>query len=267
MKKNEFLRAAMLALVVLSSHCAAMAQNLDDLVKGLGREVLGQAVSGAAARQEKVELGKAAAQFNADQPATPLRGRTVEVRLGEETRRGWWGDRDEAAWLRSELTRLFTAVGARPVWGLDGILGESRERDALGGNRWVDQRTIAGEGTIQVAEFVAEVDWIRLEKSSDLRAALGSWSRRVEVDFSRETSYFLLALTLRSKGSGEVLAVYKTVGTASSADNVGGNIVGGFLNSAGAGFRSRGDSREDRDNRARENALRQMAEVLRAKTN
>lgn len=151
------------------------------------------------------------------------------------------------------------------MWGLDGILGESRERDVLLGNRWVDQRSVPGEGTIQSAEFVAELDWVRLEKSSDLRAALGSWRGRVEIDLSRETSYFLLSLTLRSKVTGEVLAVYKTVGTASTADNVGGNIVGGFLGSSGAGFSSRGDSRDDRDRRAQENALRLMAEVLRAK--
>lgn len=262
--KKSILAAYLAALVIFALPFCAQAQNADELLRGLGRELLGQAVSGTAARQEKNELGKAAAQFNGEQPAAPLRGRTVEVRLGEEARRGW-GSREGGAWLRTELTRLFTAVSVRPVWGLDGIEEESRERDFFVTNRWVDQRTVGGEGTIQSAEFVAELDWVRLEKSSDLRAALGSWRNRVEVDLSSETSYFLLALTLRSKMTGEVLAVYKTVGTASTADNVGGSIVGGFLSSSGAGYSSRGDSRDDRDRRAQENALRLMAEVLRAK--
>lgn len=97
MKKNEFLRAAMLALVVLSSHCAAMAQNVDDFLKGLGRKVFGQAVTGADAAREKGELGKEVAQFNGPQPTVALRGRPVEPRIGEETRRSWYGGRDETA--------------------------------------------------------------------------------------------------------------------------------------------------------------------------
>lgn len=244
-----------IAFVALSS-LPAFGQSVDDLVK-----VGGAIISSGQAAQEKGKLSKAAAKYNADQPEVQLAKQTVEVRPPRDQWGNW--DNRQRNWMRSSLGAPLTALGARPVWSTGEIKDESQERDELESNRWVNQRSLPDKGTIEVAAYTLEFEFLELEKSQDMELFMGRWWNQNSLRLSRETAYCGLTATVRDRHSGEVLAIYKTLGTASSADNVGAQL-GGFFSSS-LGFSSSGNSEDDRRFRAMENAINQMGTVIKQK--
>ncbi|MEK9167223.1 MAG: hypothetical protein AAB613_00575 [Patescibacteria group bacterium] len=234
----------------------ALAQSVDQLID-LGGKIL----SSGQAAQEKGKLSKAAAKYNADQPPVSLARQTVEVRPPRDE----WSRWDDSArrWMRSSLSAPLTAIAARPVWNTGEIGDESQERDSLESNRWVNQRSLPDKGTIEVASYTLEFDFLELEKSQDMELFMGRWWNQNSLRLSRETAYCGLTATVRDRHTGEVLAIYKTLGTASSADNVGAQLGGFFSNSLG--FSSSGNSGDDLHFRAMENATGQMATVIKQK--
>lgn len=246
---------SLIILVVLSS-TLAFGQSIDNLID-LGGKVL----SSGQAAQEKGRLSKASAKYNADQPEVQLAKQTIEVRPPRDQ----WGSWDERqrGWMRSSLGAPLTALGARPVWNTGEIEGESQERDTLENNRWVNQRSLPKQGTIEVAAYTLEFEFLELEKSQDMEVFWGRWWSGNSLRLSRETAYCGLIATVRDRHTGEILAIYKTLGSASSADNVGAQLGGFFSNQLG--FSSNGNSEEDRHFRAMENALREMGAVIKQK--
>jgi hypothetical protein len=248
-------KTILIAFVALSS-LPAFGQSVDDLVK-----VGGAIISSGQAAQEKGKLSKAAAKYNADQPVVQLAKQTIEVRPPRDQWGNW--DNRQRSWMRSSLGAPLTAIGARPVWNTGEIEEESQERDALESNRWVNQKSLPNKGTIEVAAYTLEFEFLELEKSQDMELFMGRWWNQNSLRLSRETAYCGLTATVRDGHTGEVLAIYKTLGTASSADNVGAQLGGFFSNSFG--FSSSGNSGEDLHFRAMENATNQMGTVIKQK--
>ncbi|MEK7170797.1 MAG: hypothetical protein AAB774_00620 [Patescibacteria group bacterium] len=218
-------------------------------------------MSSGQAAQEKDKLSKASAKYNADQPEVRLARQTVEIRPPRDQWSNW--DDRQRSWMRSSLGAPLTAIGARPVWNTGEIEGESQERDTLESNRWVNQRSLPDKGTIEVAAFTLEFEFLELEKSQDMEVFWGRWWGSNSLRLSRETAYCGLIATVRDRHTGEILAIYKTLGSASTADNVGAQL-GGFFSSQ-LGFSSSGNSEDDRRFRAKENANREMGTVIRQK--
>lgn len=255
-----------LFLVVLST--SAFGQSIDKILGGgnadLGR-IAGEVIASGQARREKDQLSKLAAKYNESQPAVRLHDIDVVLRMSQDSYLPSGG----TEWLRSEISALFTAnrVAAYTVWDTGGIDQESDERRDLRGNDEVDESTLPAKHTLRVGALIAEASFVRFDRYQQFNGWWGSWARSLGVNLSfgssRETSYFGLSLTLRRRDTGQVLAVYKTMGVASSADNVGGNVAAGFFNGGGS---SSGDSYQERQNRALENALREMGQVLAQKS-
>lgn len=242
--------------IVIVSSTLAFGQSIDDLI-----DLGGKVISAGQARGEKDKLSRAAAKYNADQPEVRLTRQTVEVRPPRDQWSNW--DDRQRSWMRSSLGAPLTSVGARPVWNTGEIEGESQERDTLESNRWVNQRSLPDRGTIEVAAFTLEFEFLELEKSQDMEVFWGRWWSGNSLRLSRETAYCGLIATVRDRHTGETLAVYKTLGSASSADNVGAQLGGFFSNQLG--FSSNGNSEDDRRFRAMENALREMGLVIKQK--
>jgi len=246
---------AILLLVVLSS-ALGFAQSIDDLGR-IGGAILGSAE----AKREKDSLKGQAAKYNAAQPNLDLDRQTVEVRAPRDW--GRWGQ-EQRSWIRASLSAALTRVGAAPVWNTPEILGEAEERDALSGNRWVNQRSLPGEGTIEAARLLFEFEFIEFDRSQAFQAWWGSWWRGGDISFRRETAYFGLTVSVRDRSTGAVLAVYKTLGTASDADNAGARLSGFFGSQVGVRM-SEEEGYDGRQARAMENALAEMAKVIAAK--
>lgn len=246
---------AFLVLFFLLSSSLAFGQSIDDLLR-----VGGALVSSGQARAEKGQLSRSAAKYNADQPKVSLGGSRVVIRLPEEYQS--YGGRQQR-WLKSSVAAIVTAAGGYPVWDDQEIDNESASRARYRSNEEVDQATLPGKGKISYRSTILELEFIELEKSQDMQLFWGRWWGQTGFSLSRETAYFGLTLTIQDGGAGKTLAVYKTLGSASSADNVGAQLGGFFSNSVG--YSSSGNSGDDRRFRATENALREMGTVLRQK--
>ena len=246
------------AVALVMSSSLAYSQSIDDLLK-----VGGAIVNSGQARQERGKLSKAAARYNADQPTVSLAGARAVVRPPEEYQN--YGDRQQR-WLKTSINSTVTAIGCRPVWDDKAIDNESASRAGLRSNEEVDQKTLPGKGRIVYRSIILEFEFIDFQKSQDMEISIGRWWNQSSLRLSRETAYFGLTLTVIDGDTGETLAVYKTLGAASSADNVGANIgLGGGFFSNSLNYSSYGNSEDDRRFRAMENALREMGGVLRQK--
>ena len=254
--KTRMLLVSLLVMLSAIWPIGASAQTGDTL-----KQIIGAAASAADAKREKDKLSRASRAYNADQPGVGLARQTIEVRPPRDQWDGW--DSRQRRWVRSSLSAPLTTIGARPVWNGGEIEEESLERDSLESNRWVNQKSLPDKGTIEVAAFTLEFEFLELEKAQDVEVFWGRWWNQNGLRLSRETAYCGLTATVRDRHSGEVLAVYKTLGSASSADNVSAQLGGFFSNSLG--FSSNGNSEDDRRFRAMENALREMGTVIKQK--
>lgn len=243
-------------LVIMSS--LAFGQNVDDL-----KDMAGKVISSAQAKGEKSKLSKAGEKYNEEQPDVRLAGQTVEVRPPRDQWSSW--NDQQRRWMRSALEASLTTLAARPVWNTSEIEEESQERDSLEANRWVNKKSLPDKGTIEIAAFTLEFEFLELEKSKDMEIFWGRgwWGGGNNLRLSRETAYCGLTVTIRDRHTGGVSPVYKTLGIASSADNVSAQL-GGFFSSR-FGFSSDGNSEDDRRFRAMENSLREMGAVIKQK--
>lgn len=250
MKRSSILALAILVLPVLSS-----AQSNDDLLNAVGA-----IFSSADAGREKSTLSKASKRYNADQPNVSLKGEYIVFRAPG----GWedWSDK-KVRWFVSSMEAAATAIGAIPVWDTPGIKDRSYDLRDLRDDDEVDQSTLPTKGSIKAAWYIAEIELIEFEKSQQFGGFLGSFWRGAGFEMSRETAYAGATLTIR-KQSGEALAVYKTLNSASTADNVSASIVGGFFGDS-AEFYSSEDSEDANRFRARENNIRDMVAIFKQK--
>lgn len=240
-------------LVILST--LGFGQSVDDFIKAGGA-----LISSGLAKGEKDKLSKTAAKYNEDQKPLSLAGETVEVRPPNQWR--YWND-NRQRWVRSSLTAMFTAVGAKVVWSGPEILDEARNLDSLKGNEWVDQGSLPKQG-MKIGRYIIEPIFIEFDRSQELSAWWGGFWRGNEISLRRETSYFGLEVPIRDREEGAAVVItLKTVGSASDADNIGISISS-FLGNR-AGFQVSEEGSDARNARAMENALREMGEVIKQK--
>ena len=228
-------KISIISLVALSS-LTAVGQSIDDLVK-----VGGAIISSGQAAQEKGKFSKAAAKYNADQPNVSLGGARVVIRESEDSANSWRYDERTKSGLKPSFCAMITAVDGRPVWDDKDIDNESASRAHHRDNDEVNQATLPGKGRIIYRNTIIEFAFVEFEKSSDSELAIGRWWNQNRLRMSRETAYFGLTVTVRDGDTGEVLAVYKTLGSASSSDNVGAQIAGGFFSNS-VSYSSNGNS-------------------------
>src|SRR3989344_991824 len=254
--REKKMKTVLAAIFLVMSSSLAFGQSIDDLVKRVG----GALISSGQARGERDKLSRSASKYNADQPSVQLAGARAVVRPPDEYQS--YGDRRQR-WLKSSINGIATSIGCRPVWDDRAIDEESASRAHHRKNDEVDQTTLPGKGKIKYRSVILEFEFIDFEKYHDSEIALGRWWNQSRLRMSRETAYFGLTLTITDGDTGETLAVYKTLGIASSADNVGAQLGGFFSNPIS--YSSSGRSEDDRQFRAMENALREMGSVLRQK--
>jgi hypothetical protein len=250
------MRSLLVFLVVGLSVCAQAQIEVKDLL-----ELGGSVLSNAAAKKEKSDLQGALQKWNAEQRGHNFQGATIEVRVSEGSRGYWRGEQGQ--WLRSRVMQELTAIGAVPVWDRAEIERESRDLEALSSNRWVRQESLPQHGSVEVGGFILELELRQLEKNQDISAWFGSWWRGgFSGNLSRETVMIGLTAMLRER-SGGVGAVYRSAGTASTADNMSAEFSRLF--GSQTGFRVREEDRDGRRFRALEGAIRDMGRVLRSK--
>lgn len=250
-------------LTALAAFMAASvwAQSPDFDFGRAAEKAAGAIINGALAKRGQSDLKGMAARYNAEQPSFAFGGATLEVGFG--TTPYWWSS-EIRDWRQAGVSQSLTALDARPVWDRHGVETESSDRGYYRGNDEVDQTSMPAKGTILVATFKLELSFVQLEKSEDFSIFLGRWSRGLDFRLSRETAYCGITATIRDRATGSVIAVYKILESASSADNVGGSVASGFFgNQLGGSYRS--DSREALRLRAEEKALKALSDVFKSK--
>jgi hypothetical protein len=250
---------ATLALVTLSVF--SFGQNVDDL-----RGIAGQVISGFDARKEKDSISKETIRYNLDQPNVNLVDARAVIRPVKEDRIGMFDEPSkQQGWLKSRIEGTLTAIHAHPVWDDGDIDNESASRAHQRQNKDVDQSTVPAEGKIVYRSFILEYVFIDFQKDGDVGGAIGSWLNQASFHVSRQTAYYGLQVTVRNGDTGEGLAVYRTLGSASTADNVGANITQGLFNRRGVDIQINNNSEESRRYQAQAKALDQMKSVFKIK--
>lgn len=239
--------ALFLALFVTCSLTSA--QSIEDLV--------GTGINSFAAKSVKDKLKGATAKYNKEQPGYVFANKRISVRLPED------GDDEFSRWLVGDISRALTALRAKPVFGFKELKDESENLRELRSDDEIDQKSLPKKGKLKGWDTILEVSFVEFEESKDMSAFFGRWLKNISGDLSTETSYFGLIVTVR-QATGEAIAIYKTMGVASSHDNVAADLSSFFGD--GFGFSVDGDSYESRRNRAQANAIKEMEKVLKDKS-
>lgn len=128
----------------------------------------------------------------------------------------------------ANIEDAFHAVGAVPVLDLEGLKAASEELRWERSEEEIDQSTVSGKGGLVVHEVTAEVSVRLTNRRDDLSAFWGSFFRGGDVHGSKESWTTMITCRLRDKGTGISLGVLKSAHTASSIDNIGGELLSGF---------------------------------------
>lgn len=138
----------------------------------------------------------------------------------------------------ANIEEAFFAAGAAPVLDLEGLMAESEERRWERSNDEIKQSTVPGKGKLVVGDLVAEVNVRLSNRRDDLSAFWGSFFRGGDFGLSKESWTTMITCRLRDKESGTTVGILKVSHTASSTDNIGGQILSGFGRQIGVDIRS-----------------------------
>lgn len=213
--------------------------------------------------RDRVRIRRETARYNEGQSGFDFEGQTFEIKVLENRWRSYYSRELESDWLEYSVSHLLARVGGRATWNARGIQEESRDRDYYTGNRWVNQRTMPGEGTISVARWQLEVTALLAERREDFDLSFGRFFRRgFGFEAGSERVYAGLVARVRDRHSGEVVTSFKVIGRASSADHLEADFFSGLF---GQRARGRYDSRQygALALQAMENALRELGGAFR----
>lgn len=244
--------------VVVTVSVSAFGQSIDDLIKQNVGKVAGDIVSAGQARRERDQLGKAEAAYNATQEPIRLKGLPIVNRAVDH---GYLPSE-----IKNDLNNVLTGLGIPSARDVEDIRRESDDRRYLRGEDEVDQSTVPAKGTLDAGGrgYYGELSLVEVEKSSYFQTFFGTrFGAGLNFGISRTSAYCALTYALRDRQTGLVVRTFKVVGVASSADNVGGNVAGSIFGGQ-FGFDA-GDSSGDLQFRAKENALKRLGQVLKAK--
>lgn len=246
-----------LAVLVLPGLSLGQEIRLEDLAG----KAAGALISKAGADSEAKKLHRASEKYNLAQPKFAFGGATVEVRVVDD-QWGYGNWENSQKWqLRQAIAQKLHDVGAVSTWDRKEIEGESEDRDAYEANRHVKKPAWLGRPTIELADFQLDLSLVMIDKSEDAEINFGSLWRGVSLRFGRQSAYAGIVCRITDRRRGTSKWIYKVLEVASSADNVGANLAGGFFgDNFGGSYES--DPTEANRLKAREKAVEELGAVF-----
>jgi len=255
------MKKTLISFVILLFAALSSAQN--DIENILNNTIRVGAAS-ASAKAEKDKLAKASRTYNDGQPDFHFKGASFEPRMSEDQFGLSDFSRDEQMAIKTALCQQLTARGSLIAANRFGIDQESSDRDSYEANRHVKKPGYLGQPTIEIGDNIIEFSLFTAEKREDVDLWFGRWWRNVDFSFGRETIYVGIVAKIIDRATMTSQHIYKVLVSASTADNVGGNLVGGFFGTNVGGQYS-SDSWEANRTRALETAIREFGKVIASK--